>query len=312
MEQCMDIERAKRLLKEHNMKNKRFSNVAFSLYDKSYFFTNENIDGYLKLVDFEGKTSALSVLASGDHTFNLICKGIKNVDTFDINRLTEYFALGLKRAMILKYNYTDFLLNMKYLCSDGASIDYITDTIKDLFPYMEEKHRKFWQEILDYNYKMQKGFILGLNLIQMLTVNFMSIENRVLFNTYLKDEESYNRLKQNLVNANITFKNADAVSLHKEFNGEYDLILLSNILNYFSQYWGSNWGYNSLRDYEENLESITKSGGTIFLNYLFAGLMDLDFILIDGSKVTIHDLTDEDVYDFTDECLDGVLLKRIK
>ncbi len=66
----------------------------FGEYDKFYPYTNECISGYLRFVDFIKKNSALSVLSSGDHVFSLISHGINNVDTFDINRLTEYYALG--------------------------------------------------------------------------------------------------------------------------------------------------------------------------------------------------------------------------
>ena len=81
----------------------------FTDFDKVYPFTNEYITGYLDYVNFTGKSSALSVLSSGDHTFSLITKGITNIDTFDVNGLTEFYSLGLKRALITIFSYTEFL-----------------------------------------------------------------------------------------------------------------------------------------------------------------------------------------------------------
>ena len=80
-------------------------------YSKVYLWTNENIDAYLNIVDISSKENALSVLASGDQTFNLITKGIMNIDTFDTNKLTEYFALGLS-------------FNALKLCQQNAHIEH--------------------------------------------------------------------------------------------------------------------------------------------------------------------------------------------
>lgn len=211
MEQC--IENAKKLIEEQVSANRASYGVSFTTYNKSYCFTNENIKGYLKLVDFEGKTSALSVLASGDHAFNLILNGITNVDTFDVNKLTEYIALGLKRAMILKYSYDDFFIVMKSLCGYDTPIECIYEIISGILPYMEDKHRIFWQEIIDFNSKIQKGHFVGVNLIHMLTVNFGEKYGYIRGNEYLQSEEAYNKLKINLANAKINFKSTNAINL---------------------------------------------------------------------------------------------------
>ena len=78
----------------------------------------------MQQLDFKDKKKALSVLASGDHVFNLIYYGILNIDTFDTNRLTEYYALGLKRAALLAFTYEEYLLfNQKLIC---LCLSYIT------------------------------------------------------------------------------------------------------------------------------------------------------------------------------------------
>ena len=78
---------------------------SFSKYQKIFMSTNENIKDSLNLIDFKNKIKALSVMASGDHPFNLITKSVFDIDTFDTNMLTEYYVLGIKRSMIIKYTY---------------------------------------------------------------------------------------------------------------------------------------------------------------------------------------------------------------
>jgi len=266
MEKC--IEGAKSLIQEQVKRNEEcMIGQAFTTYQKFYYWTNENIKAYLDMIDFNGMDSALSVTGSGDHALNLICKGIKNIDAFDTNKLAEYFAFGLKRAMISKYSYEEFIDKMLLLTESPTSIKVITDIIEGTFPYMEEKHKKFWKEILNYNYKIQKEYGTNLNLFGMLSV--ATDKFNTIYNNYLVDETHYEMLKKHLSNANITFSNVNAVNLSNYFTKKYDLILLSNVLDYFSREWGLYWKYDKLLDYEQELEKITKSGGINILHYIF-------------------------------------------
>ena len=61
----------------------------FSKYDKIYYSTNESLDKILKDIDIKDK-KVLSVQASGDQPLYFSYKGAKQVDTFDINKLTFY------------------------------------------------------------------------------------------------------------------------------------------------------------------------------------------------------------------------------
>ena len=81
--------------------------ICYRGFRNLYFQSNENIDYYLNMIDLGNRENALTVAGSGDHIFNLVANGITEVDSFDINYLTEYLALGLKKAMIVKYSYYD-------------------------------------------------------------------------------------------------------------------------------------------------------------------------------------------------------------
>ena len=101
-----ELYKTKELIENYIKYHNAFSNRVYS-------YTNENIKSYLNNFDFNDKNSALSVLSSGDYVFNLIHNGITSIDAFDSNYLTEFYSLGIKKAMILKYDYKDFL--HKYL-----------------------------------------------------------------------------------------------------------------------------------------------------------------------------------------------------
>lgn len=267
---------AKRIIEEQ-VKNNRYSDITenFKKYQKSFYWTNENLACYLKIANFHNYENALCVASSGDHIYELIAKNIKNIDTFDINKLTEYFSLGLKKAMILNYDYYSFLEVMNLISLDYLPLDYLSDILRDLLPYMEEKYRKFWQEIIDYNYRIQTKYKTNLNLMKMLYVGTDFPRMHVNNCYYLLDEYCYNDFKNKLKNTNITFKKADALELSKHFKDKkYDVILLSNILDYANTTWGENWNIQKLEEYLKSLEGITKDNGIIFYKYILSYLKE--------------------------------------
>ena len=298
----------------------------FSKFGRTYFTTNENINGYLEKVNLTEVKKALTVLASGDHLFNLINNNILDVDTFDLNYMAEYMALGLKRTMILKYSYTEYIEIMNKILSGKINTKQSMEIIADLIPYMEEKYKKFWQKILDFSLKFFKKHHTLFNIFDLLSTDtnfyantFTEGSNDRLHknNLFTISLENYNRLKSQLVRANITFKQANAVKLHKEFDSTYDIILLSNILSYFDLYWGRNWKYKKLHDYEEKLKKISNPDALIFLQYIF-WYNGVNSILFDYSKIYGFDLTDEEIlsfktnFDEKQERYSAAILHRVK
>ena len=127
-------------------------------------------------------------------------------------------------------------------------------------------------------------------------------------------------LRKRLGQTNITFKYANACYLANEFDGQYDFILLSNILDYFSKVWKIEWGYEQLQAYERELESIMSSGGIIFLKYIYNyGVINRiirKHAIIGDSSITIQDLVNEEVCRLAaypnKTTFDGMILKRVK
>lgn len=293
-----------------------FFGEPFSRYQKFYYCTNENISEYLNLANFNGKSDALSVMGSGDHIFNLITMGITNIDTFDTNELTEYYVLGLRRAMILKYDYEEFrYLTISLLRSNQVKTEEINEIINGLLPYMDIKYRIFWKSIIDFNYKIQREYGTNINLFSLISAKNLVVPE---FNNYLNNKTNYNLLRERIKQANISFKCVNAVNLAEEYDGKYDFILLSNIIDYFFKSWGMAWKYPKLREYEKELEKITNDGGVIFLKYIMSYVKRSVSCerIFPNSSTTKKDLTDEEVHKisvpFDDVAYAGMVLKRVK
>lgn len=266
--------------------------------DKVYGLTNENITCFINSIGFRGKDSALSVLASGDQVFSFISKGIKNIDTFDINILTEVVALGFKRALILTYSYEEYLQIFKKLLDPKTSLDELTAITYTLTINMDEEYRKFWQELLVYNYKLQKNNKNQLNLFAMLFVNTCFNDYTLKRCPYLLDEEAYNKLKNNLAQANISFKNINATNLTKYFASHYDFLYLSNITDYLFIYFGWNFDYEKFSELKKKWMKLLKKDGKL-LFYLFSCykkyIKSYVSYPISGSFITMDDLSQDDI-----------------
>ena len=78
-------------------------------------------------------------------------------------------------------------------------------------------------------------------------------------------KDNYDKFKENMMRANINFYCTNAINILDTFpNQKYDVILLSNILDYIT----INWNYEQLKKFEDELLFITNNNGKIFLAYL--------------------------------------------
>ena len=234
---------------------------------KVYAFTNERIAAMLEFIKICENSSAIVTTSSGDHAFNLLSMGVYDIDTFDINLFSDYYAFGLKRAMILKYSYYEFLEISKIFREKYYSYKDVTQIVIDLLPYMDNQYRKFWGEIVTYYYNIYKSkkTCIGMNLFYMLLRFSRSTE---MLSNYLKSEEEYNRLKQRISRANITFKQMDISALSTLSNKEYNIMMFSNVLSHLKSTHPikTESGFNQFVD---GSKALLAENGAIFLNYFF-------------------------------------------
>ena len=191
--------------------------LDYQEYSKCYPFTNERLKDLTALIDKENINNALCVLSSGDHAFNLIYHGISDIDTFDCNIVTDYYALGFKKTAIECLTYQQFLDFFFNSSSEHQEIE------RYIISCLPEKYQNFWQNYIRYLADSDKKSIGVFGLLGFIE-NYMQ-EN----NNYLSSEQDYKQLQKNLLNAKINFKKMTIKDIYHQ-KEHYDLIMLSNIL----------------------------------------------------------------------------------
>lgn len=102
-------------------------------------------------------------------------------------------------------------------------------------------------------------------------------------------------LRSNLLKSTITFKLANAIDLKNSFNDKYDLIFLSNILNYFRYVWQDNWTIETLIDYINGLDKIEDENCDLLLHYVFSGKSNI----FTGAQVKLEEIPNSSVITFS-------------
>ena len=257
--------------------NVQLACLEFSQYSKVYQFTNENLAEIYKGVNFTNYYNALCVLSSGDHALNLLYHGIVNIDTFDYNRLTEYYALGFKKNAIEVLDYNHFFnLFIDRDDSEHSIENYVIDCMPD-------KYKNFWQKVLlacKEHYPNPTVFDLC-----------READFKYGTNLYMT-EIGFNTIKTNLKFATINFKHADINDLPQIF-GQYDFIELSNIVTWLQTTHDKSSILQLLKDiYDTNL----KTEGEMIFNYEYGSFpLEKDEIYksIDFGHKLIRDIYQE-------------------
>ena len=179
-----------------------------------FLFSNENVAGYLdKMNKLTGK-KVLAVAGSGDHAFECLLRGAKQVDVFDVNYLQKHIV-ELKAKMIKHLPYSEF---MRFFFSKSHFFD--RDIIKPIWHKFSYGLRVF----LNKYYKSETESLFRYRTAQSIFYSTDKI-------SYLKNEEEYKRLGR-LMPDKINFKRTDIKGITTKFETVYDTILLSNISEY--------------------------------------------------------------------------------
>ena len=226
-------------------------------FSRIYTFTTENISGYIDYFDFNDK-SLLTVGSSGDQILNAFYNGARDITLFDINEYAKYY-IYLKIAAILSLSYKEFkLFFFKYGISPFERNRCMFS--KEMFKKIKDNLRIFDYEsylFFDELFSLYEG-----DKIRDRLFDDDEDRNKVIkgFNNYLKDEESYNKLKS--IIAKIGFNYINANIFEDNINGSFDNIFLSNLCTIIS-----------LEKLKSLLEKLDKNnlniGGSILLGYLW-------------------------------------------
>ena len=228
-----------------------------SEFSKIYTFTTENISGYIDYFDLNSK-SLLTVGSSGDQVLNAFYNGARDITLFDINEYAKYYVY-LKIAAILSLSYKEFQL---FFFKHGISSfernrcmfsKKLFNKIKDNLRYLDYEAYLFFDELFS---------LYDANIIRERLFDDDEERNKVIigFNNYLKDEESYNRMKSQL--KKIYFKYINGNIFEDDIETKFDNIFLSNLCT-----------VTSLNRLKTLLEKLSKNnlnrGGSILLGYLW-------------------------------------------
>ena len=255
-ELTLDIEKAKSIIENGCEIEKIYSKWA-----PIYPFCTENIAGYFEKLDFKDK-KVLTVASSGDHVFNSILRGAKEIEVFDINRLTSYY-IELKKAAISVMKYEEFLDFFTFTMKNKDTA-FEKKEYKKISDFLSKEDKFFWDSL----YKEYSGSDLRSKLFVAKSTFHSSEEES---NLYL-NEEQYYKLQKKINQVSIKFIESDVVELDKRItNMKYDLIMLSNI----SDYIGNLYNGNELESYRKLVLDLSKNlneNGTIVFAYIYSTL----------------------------------------
>lgn len=269
----------------------------FSEYSLCYFFTTESIKSYLTKITFK-KDRVLSVLSSGDQIFNLACMGVKNIDAFDLNRLT-YFTFYLKRAMILGLNENEFFILHSKNYAFLNNLRKFQGLLSRLQKFMPEEVYLYYIKLIEFQSKRLSRVSGIVNLYKPGSGGYDKKDN------FYASGSNYLATQRNLQDLNLNFIFDDARNIPDLVDGNYDLILLSNIVDYL----GTKElpiDICDLQIYLEQYQKLLCDYGVI-VNYLY-GMSDS--FIIKHSNITEEQLDSSNLHSVNH--LEGYYLVRKK
>lgn len=197
-------------------KNKR---DFFEEYDRIYPFTTESLTSYIKDVD---NKEILCIGSSGDHAIESYYQGASSVDTFDINKLTNYYQeLKLIALQMLEYDeFFDFFSNRRL--KDGKVSISILNKLRDRLS--KDTYDLFYY-IIDYY-----GFNCGLLANRLFYEKPIQVDMQE--RTSYPDADKYYDVQKKLQDKEIRFINCGLKELARRLDKLYDVIYLSNVTSY--------------------------------------------------------------------------------
>lgn len=219
---------------------------TFHNYSIIYKKSNERIERYQDYL--AERNSILSVIASGDQIINCILGGTKEIDAFDISVFPKYF-LFLKLAAIEVLSSDEYI---DFFYSRLTTSEKYDDYYGSISQVLTGENKEFWDSLFDY---FSWFDIYNSTLF---STEIMIKEDVLRQNLYLQ-KEYFKQLKQLIKNVKINTFDGNIMSLADTFHKEYDLVYLSNILNYVPAH-----------EYKKLLSKLRLKPNGITLTYLFS------------------------------------------
>ena len=214
------------------------SGKGYDDYSNIYFSSNENMNALFNNFDVKDK-DVFCVLASSDQLFYSYLRGAKSVDTYDINKLTYYYYY--LRKWVIEY-FGD------YYPIEKISNEYISNLLKKV------KVKSYDEEIAYYYWSLFTNTICGY-LTKKLFYRSSFIENNRI--------HDINKLKRLINEHEFNFINMDITDDNIVINKKYDVVITSNISEYFND------NILKINRYKRNISNLVKDDGVVVSSHIF-------------------------------------------
>lgn len=245
-----------------------------TFHSESFIYkkTNEKLNEFIDLL--LNKDKVLSVIGSGDQILNTLLTKPSKIDAFDISVFPKFF-LKLKIASIKSLSrdeYIKFFFSTTETFLDEYYDDLYFDKIRKELDIDAED---FWTYLFQYNdwYDIYNSTLFSSESV--------FGEQAIIQNKYLDNDEYYN-LRDILQSVQINYIESNLLDL--KINDTYDLIYLSNILEYVKK-----------SAYFDKIDELSVKNKGIIISYIFGEIDkaikmfngDFDYREFDGGSGVI-------------------------
>lgn len=245
-----------------------------TFHSESFIYkkTNEKLNEFIDLL--LNKDKVLSVIGSGDQILNTLLTKPSKIDAFDISVFPKFF-LKLKIASIKSLSrgeYIKFFFSTTETFLDEYYDDLYFDKIRK---ELDIEAEDFWTYLFQYNdwYDIYNSTLFSSESV--------FEEQAIIQNKYLDNDEYY-KLRDILQSAQINYIESNLLDL--KINDTYDLIYLSNILEYVKK-----------SAYFDKIDELSVKNKGIIISYIFGEIDkaikmfngDFDYREFDGGSGVI-------------------------
>lgn len=245
-----------------------------TFHSESFIYkkTNEKLNEFIDLL--LNKDKVLSVIGSGDQILNTLLTKPSKIDAFDISVFPKFF-LKLKIASIKSLSrdeYIKFFFSTTETFLDEYYDDLYFDKIRK---ELDIEAEDFWTYLFQYNdwYDIYNSTLFSSESV--------FEEQAIIQNKYLDNDEYY-KLRDILQSVQINYIESNLLDL--KINDTYDLIYLSNILEYVKK-----------SAYFDKIDELSVKNKGIIISYIFGEIdkaikmfnSDFDYREFDGGSGVI-------------------------
>lgn len=245
-----------------------------TFHSESFIYkkTNEKLNEFIDLL--LNKDKVLSVIGSGDQILNTLLTKPSKIDAFDISVFPKFF-LKLKIASIKSLSrdeYIKFFFSTTETFLDEYYDDLYFDKIRK---ELDIEAEDFWTYLFQYNdwYDIYNSTLFSSESV--------FEEQAIIQNKYLDNDEYY-KLRDILQSVQINYIESNLLDL--KINDTYDLIYLSNILEYVKK-----------SAYFDKIDELSVKNKGIIISYIFGEIDkaikmfngDFDYREFDGGSGVI-------------------------